>query len=251
MKLRAAWHIAALLGAGLADPARAAEPAATPYRPSVSNPADLSAPGHFELEAGWQKAGGDGSRSGFPWLLKHAFTENFGILLGGEAAVLQREATGQRRRGYGDSSLALKFRRPLAGTSALGLEVGVKLATAADGLGSGDHDYSINGIYSDDYGPLRGDLNLTYTRMGTAATDESRHQLAWAAGFSKALGERWGATAELSGATRRGTRASTQFLAAASYNVSPTLVLDAGAATPLAGNAPGWTAFLGFTWLLR
>ena len=87
--------------------------------------------------------------------------------------------------------------------------------------------------------------------MGTATTDESRHQLAWAAGFSKALGERWGATAELSGATRRGTRASTQFLAAASYNVSPTLVLDAGAAAPLAGNAPGWTAFLGFTWLLR
>jgi hypothetical protein len=83
------------------------------------------------------------------------------------------------------------------------------------------------------------------------AAGESRHQLAWAAGFSRELGECWGAIAGLSGATRRGARPASQLLAAISYAVSPTLVLDAGVATALTGDAPEWTAFLGFTWQIR
>ena len=34
----------------------AEQPTATPYRPTVSNPADLSEPGFFELEAGGRVA---------------------------------------------------------------------------------------------------------------------------------------------------------------------------------------------------
>ena len=115
--------LAALLAPGLADPARAAEPAATPYRPSVSSPADLSAPGH-RLEAVGRKPAATVPLR-FSWLLKHAFTEDFGILLGGEAAVLQREATGS----VGAVTAIAAWRSSSAapgGTSALGLEVGVK-----------------------------------------------------------------------------------------------------------------------------
>jgi hypothetical protein len=39
--------LAALFGAGLADAAAAEEPMATPYRPSVSNPAELPVPGYL------------------------------------------------------------------------------------------------------------------------------------------------------------------------------------------------------------
>ena len=63
---------AAGFAAGLAGAAPASEPAATPYRPSVSSPAALPTPGYLELEAGWQKAGGKETRSGLPLLLKYA-----------------------------------------------------------------------------------------------------------------------------------------------------------------------------------
>jgi hypothetical protein len=50
--------------------ARAAgdEPSTTPYRPSVSTPAALSAPGWLEIEAGWQHddAGGGVRRDAIP-----------------------------------------------------------------------------------------------------------------------------------------------------------------------------------------
>jgi hypothetical protein len=243
---------AACFAAGLAGAALASEPAATPYRPTLSNPAELSAPGHLELEAGWQRETGGGERrAAVPWLAKYAFSEDFGLLLGGEAAVWLRDAAGVRSSGHGDVSLALKFRRPLDGTSALGLEVGARLATASDGLGSGRNDYTVNGIYSGDFGPLRGDLNLGYTRLGDVPAGEGRDEAAWAIALSRALGVHWGAAAELSGTARRGARPASQFLAAVSYSVSPTLVLDAGAATALGGGAPDWTAFLGFTWLPR
>lgn len=131
-QLAAAWFTAGLAGAALAS-----EPPATPYRPSVSSPAALPAPGYLELEAGWQKTGGEESRSGLPLLLKYAFSEDFGVLLGTEAAVSQVVPGASRQRGMGDSTLVLKWRRPLADGRALGLELGAKLATASDGLGSG------------------------------------------------------------------------------------------------------------------
>jgi hypothetical protein len=74
--------------------AYADEIAATPYRPSVSNPAALSVPGWLELEFGTQqiKGGDDKQRDSFPVLAKLAFNENWGILLGGEMAI-QRSDT--------------------------------------------------------------------------------------------------------------------------------------------------------------
>ncbi len=252
-----AGAITLLLGAALAQIAGtqavlAAEPAATPYRPTLSNPAELSAPGYLELEAGWQRETGGGERrAALPWLAKYAFSEDFGVLLGGEAAVWLRDPAGVRRNGQGDMSLTLKFHRALAETSALGLEVGARLDTAANGLGGGRSDYTINGIYSGDFGPLRGDLNLGVTRLGSTAAGEGRDEAAWALALSRNLGGPWGAAVELSGTARRNARPTSLFLAAVSYAVSPTLVLDFGAATALTRVGPDLGLFLGFTWLPR
>lgn len=86
------------LVSGTAVPCRAEEMAATPYRPSVSSPAALSEPGRFELESGWLKSRNpDGStRASLPWLLKYAFTDRFGVLVGSDAFVSETDAPKNR-----------------------------------------------------------------------------------------------------------------------------------------------------------
>ena len=54
--------LAWVLMLGAFSNAWAEEPAATPYRPTVSNPAALSAPGYFELELGALSAKGGEAR---------------------------------------------------------------------------------------------------------------------------------------------------------------------------------------------
>lgn len=238
----AAWPVTVAL---------ASEPAATPYRPSVSSPAALSSPGFWELEAGWQRTTGEAGRTGFPLLLKYAFSEDFGVLLGTEAVASQEMPGRHRRRGLGDSSLTLKWRFPMADDRAFGLEASAKLPTAADGLGSGRPDYTLNGIYSVDFAAYHGDINLTYTRLGVAEDGGAREQLGWAAGLSRDIAENWGATVELSGQVRHGARGTAQALFAVSRSVSPTLVLDAGCARQIAGEGSDWSVFLGGTWLMR
>ena len=86
------------------------EPAATPYRPTVSNPAELSAPGWLEMEAGVarSKGGGNAWQNDTPWLAKLAFSEDFGVLIGGDAWTRQTDASGAAHSGFGDTSLDRK-----------------------------------------------------------------------------------------------------------------------------------------------
>src|SRR6201999_4501480 len=72
----------------------AGRPPVVPYRPSVSTPAQLSAPGYLELEAGGLRATGPDhgtSRFTLPYTLKLAFTPDWGIRVGGDAWVRQAE----------------------------------------------------------------------------------------------------------------------------------------------------------------
>ena len=52
-------------------------PSTTPYRPSVSTPAALSAPGWLEIEAGWQHDDSGGARrDSIPLTFKLAFDKD-------------------------------------------------------------------------------------------------------------------------------------------------------------------------------
>ena len=243
------------LAAALAVPAWAEEPSVTPYRPTASNPAALSAPGWLEVEAGFLKTrGGDGAhQESMPYLLKYAFTPDFGILLGGDARIWQTESDGHRFSGSGDTSLLLKQRWAPGGDDgpALGLEYGVTLPTAKTGLGSGKADYLVNGIYSTEAAGSAIDLNLNLTRIGSIAAGEGRTQLGYAATVSRPLNARWGIAAEISGTARRGTAPTDQLLAATSYAASPRVVWDAGVAFGLAQAAPDWSLFAGVSILLE
>ncbi|MGZ5249267.1 MAG: transporter [Caldimonas sp.] len=240
--------------AALAQAALAADdsPATTPYRPSVSTPAALSAPGWLEIEAGYQHdhAGDGARRDSVPTTFKLAFSPDWGIRIGNEAWVRQQDAAG-RTSGVGDTGVVLKRRFAIDEAQVFGLEAGVNIPTGRRGIGSGSGkpDYAVNAIYSADLGDWHTDLNLVTTRLGQVDPGASRQQLLWAASLSRSLDDRWSVVGELSGTHQRGADATSQFLLAASYNLGKQLTLDAGAARSLRSGPPLWSAFTGFTWL--
>lgn len=227
---------------------------ATPYRPTVSNPADLSEPGWLEVELGGQRidGGGDKRRDSIPALAKLAFTENWGILVGGELGVRRTDKDGVSYQGGGDTTVLVKHRIPTSteGT-AWGIEAGCKLPTAKDTIGSGKTDYIVNGIYSTDFSGNHLDLNLGPTHVGAIAAGEGRFQYNWASSVSRNLDEKWGVFGEVSGSYQQGAPALSQFLAGASCSFSKRIVFDAGATSGLAAAAQDWSVFAGVTILLQ
>jgi hypothetical protein len=225
-----------------AGAARAADsdddPAVVPYRPSVSTPAQLSAPGWFELEAGGLRAAGPAPgalRTSWPWTLKLAFTPDWGVRVGGDAWVRQVDATGApAATGGGDTAFVLKRRFATSDATAWGLELGEKFPTAGAVLGSGHADTTLNGIFSSDFAPAwHTDLNLNETRQGVPAGQPHAWLTGWAAAFSRNLDERWGAVGELSGTHQAAAPNTTQALLAASYAASNAAVFDFGMALGL------------------
>lgn len=246
---------ALLISMGLFSPAQGAEsePSATPYRPTISNPAALSEPGWLELEMGVQRieGGSDRRRDSLPLLAKLAFTENWGILVGGEMGIRRTDMSNEIFSGNGDTTFLLKHRIPAAreGT-AWGFEAGYKSPTAPDTLGSGKSDILFNGIFSSEISAHQLDLNLSATQLGAVADGESNMQYGWALSVARNLDEQWGVFGELSGFSRSAVAPQAQFMAGATYNLSKRVVLDAGASWGLNKATQDWTAFAGLSVLI-
>jgi hypothetical protein len=245
--------IALLLATSAVRAADAEGPSVVPYRPSVSTPAQLSAPGWLELEAGALRAAGPdrgSSRLTVPWTLKLAFTQDWGVRVGGDAWVRQADA-GTVATGGGDTALVLKRRFAIDDASAWGLEAGEKFPTAGRTLGSGRADTTVNAIYSSDFAPAwHADLNLNETRAGVPSSRSHAWQTGWAAAVSRTLDERWGVVGEFSGTHQAATPDAGQFLLAASWSASPAAVLDFGVAHGLTDASPRNQVFAGMTVLL-
>jgi len=229
-----------------ADAADDGGPAVVPYRPSVSTPAQLSAPGYLELEAGGLRATGQGdSRASLPYTLKLAFTPDWGIHVGGEAWVRDRFA-GSTETGVGDTAVVLKRRFAVSDATAWGLELGETFPTAKSSIGLGHAATTINGIFSSDFAPAwHTDINLNETHLGGSG-QPSPWQLGWAAAVSRTLTDSWGAVGEFSGTHQTGFDTA-QFLAAASWTQSPAAVFDFGFARGLNDLSPRWQVFAGVT----
>jgi hypothetical protein len=229
-------------------------PSATPFRPTVTSGAAISAPGWLELEFGGQRLGGNGmdARNSWPYLLKYSFNDRYALLLGGDSYVATTPAESALIDGPGDTTLTLKYKAPGApeGVS-YGLEATMKFPTAADGLGSGERDYSLKGIYGFDMANgFHLDTNLTATRMGSVSANQGQYQWTWATALSRQVGEAWTLAGDLSGTSQSGAPATAQFLAAASYAVNKRLVVDAGFANGLNKDTPKFTVFAGLTVLI-
>ena len=246
--------IAAVLLISAAKPVSSAEEAsAVPYRPTVSNPAALPTPGYFEVEAGFLRARNDEPRrrDSLPVLLKYAFSENVGVLLGGDAIVRQYSDIDGKSTGLGDTGLTLKLHRALHDKLAVGLEAGIKLPTAKDLIGSGKHDVIVNGIMSAEVGEAALDVNLGAIRLGAVNPGESRTASTWAVALSYPINDRWGVAGEFSGVRQGRAPDTSQFLTAISYNVSKKVVLDGGMAWGLTRASTDRAVFAGVTVLLK
>ena len=222
-------------------------PPVTPYRPSVSSPAQLPYPGQLEMEVGGLSSkSDDGRRNSLPLTFKLGFSEQWGVVVSGEGYVSSPDGNGGRAKGVGDTLFVLKRAFVVDEATAFGLELGAKAPTAKDSIGSGRADYSLNGIYSKDMANnVHMDLNLNLTRLGADDPGAGRTQTGWSASFSAPVAERWSANWELSG-TRRDSAASTaQFLLAAIYSPNKRLSLDVGFTRGLNNATPDWAFFTG------
>ncbi len=244
----------ALLCAAALARAADSQPAATPYRPSVSAPAALPEPGWLDVEFGAQriKGGGDKLRDSLPFAAKLAFDADWGVVLGGELAVHRSDWSGPSFDGLGDTTLLLKRRIATADEgTAWGFSVGFKTPTAKDSIGSGKSDALLTGIFSSDFaGDLHLDANLAVTRLGASGPREGRSQYAWALALSRSLNERWSIFAEPSGGSRRGVASTAQLMVGASYSLSKRVVFDCAVARGLNGASPDWQLLAGVTLLL-
>lgn len=224
----------------------------TPYRPSVSTPAALSAPGWLEVEAGIQRSHAEDPkrRDSLPYTLKFAFTPDWGIRIGGDAVVREVGLDGSRTRGVGDTTLVLKRRFAVSDECAFGMELGAKIPTARTALGSGRTDIDINGIYSVDFADTwHADVNALATHIGGVDSGVNHWQLGWAAALSRSVSDRWGVVGELSGTHQGGLANTTQALVAVSYSVSKSVTLDLGTSKGLNTASGGWSVFSGITFL--
>jgi hypothetical protein len=225
-------------------------PSVTPYRPTVSNPAQLSQAGWLEVESGFNRSRSEDAswRNNLPYTLKLALSQDFGILLGGDASVTQADANGEMS-GFGDTLLLLKNRFGATENSAFGVEYGLKAATAPVGLGTGKTDYLVNGIFSTEIRAHTIDLNLGVTQLGANQPNEGVQQVSWATTLSRPAGEFWTVAAEFSGTSRQGVMPTNQFLVAGSYAMNRRLVLDLGVARGISTASPQWSGFFGVSFL--
>ncbi|WP_230410222.1 transporter family protein [Undibacterium rugosum] len=216
----------------------------SPYRPSVSNSAQLPAVGQLELELGMLTASSDSRRQSLPYLMKLAWSEQWGVLLGGEARVRNTQA-GVVEQGVGDTSLVLKRAFILDQETAYGLELSVKLPTAGSVLGSGKRDIGLNSIYSKDIGEWHVDHNLNLTQLGTCEEGSSCWQSGLSSAWTYNLSDKAEIIGEWSGTQRRGTKPQSQILLAFTYSPTPRLCFDIGVTKGMSQNANNWTWFAG------
>ncbi len=225
----------------------------TPYRPSVSSPAQLPAVGQLELEMGWlrvkQSVESDTRRDSAPYQFKLALNKDWGILLGGEAQVRYQSLGAASERGFGDTTLVLKHAVQLDEVSAWGFELGNKFSTAKTSIGSGKDDVSLNGIYSRDIGDWHLDLNANAVRLGLQEAGLGRVQKGLSASFSHNLSEHWAMNAELAATQRHGSNSTAQLLLAAVYSPHKRLSIDVGLIKGLKRGlneaSPDWALFSG------
>ncbi|GAB2837331.1 hypothetical protein GCM10027277_00120 [Pseudoduganella ginsengisoli] len=221
-------------------------PPVTPYRPSVSSPAQLPAPGQLELELGGLAVRDHGARrDSLPYAFKLGFNPEWGVVVSGEAYVSQRDAGMPRDSGIGDTAFTLKRAWAAGEGEAYGLEVMARAPTAKSAIGSGKADYGLNAICSRDFGSVHMDANLNATRIGARGVSEGRVQTGLSASFSAPVNDKWGATLEWSGTRRSGVASTAQLLAAAAYSPHPRLTLDVGVARGLNHATPQWALFTG------
>lgn len=231
---------------------------ATPNRPGVANPADVTQRGVLELEYGWERGFRSPefkTRTAAVGLIRFGLTEDFELHLGMENYVSQISDNPEgRRSGVGNTSPGFKYRfieaEEIWPTLSFAYDIKVPTASWRKGLGSGRVDHNLTFLASKE--KLLGlDWDFNYVlgwigKEGKKSFDDS-HLLALA--FFRPLFGPLGISGEIYGGPRLNRQTpgfgSTDW--AFIYTVTPRIVLDAGVDIGLTSAARDITYFAGIT----
>src|SRR6202521_3822425 len=217
---------------------------AVPNRPTLATTAEAVQRGVFEIEYGFEAAKGHQNING---LLKWGVFKNLELWFLNNP--IQRDAG---IAGRGDSGAGFKFamipqKKAIPKVAVLYVAT---LPTATAGLGAGASGHSVQMLFSKDLGKHHIDINEGVQFVGRPGASGFDRNYFTAFSYAHPLAGKWGYTGEISGFSRTNaaTPATMTVLHATTYNVSPRLILDAGAYFAVYGSLPRVTFFGGVTY---
>lgn len=217
---------------------------AAPNRPTFSTTAETVQTGVFEIEYGFEAAAGHQNING---LLKFGLVKNLELRFANNP--FERDAGSSA---LGDSAVGLKYRlfRERGVLPTFSILYGATLPTAGDNLGADGLGHAAGALLSKDFGKHHVDFNeIAEWRSRSHAGGFDRDYFT-ALAYSRALTNRLGITAEVSGFSRVNsvTPSTLIILPALTYSFSSRLVLDAGSYFAARGELPRVTFFAGVTY---
>jgi hypothetical protein len=217
---------------------------AVPNRPTFASTAEMVPLGVFEIEYGFEAAKGHQNING---LLKWGAVKNLELWFLNNP--IERDAG---TAGLGDSGAGFKYKlfpqknaRPT-----LAVLYVATLPTARPALGAGAMAHLVQILVSKDFGKHHFDINEGVQFVGRPQLSGFDRTYFTALSYSRFLRGKWGYTGEIAGFSRRNatTPATMTLLNAATYNMSPRVVLDAGVYFAAYGQLPRITVFAGVTY---
>ena len=217
---------------------------AVPNRPTFASTAEMVRPGVFEIEYGFEAAKGHQNING---LLKWRAVKNLELWFLNNP--IERDSG---TAGLGDSGAGFKYKlfpqknaRPT-----LAVLYVATLPTARPELGVGATAHLAQVLVSKDFGKHHFDVNegVQFVRRPRSSGFDRTYFTALS--YFRPLRGKWGYTGEIAGFSRlnANTPATMTLLNAATYNLSPRLVLDGGAYVAAYGQLPRVTVFAGVTY---
>src|SRR2546421_9870479 len=217
---------------------------AVPNRPTFASTAEMVQLGVFEIEYGFEAGKGHQNING---LLKWGAVKNLELWFLNNP-VEQDSGTA----GLGDSGAGFKYKlfpqkkaRPTLAVLYI-----ATLPTARPELGVGATAHLAQILVSKDFGKHHFDVNEGVQFVGRPLSSGFDRTYFTALSYFRPLRGKWGYTGEIAGFSRRNatTSATMTLLHAATYNMSPRLVLDGGAYIAAYGQLPRFTVFAGVTY---
>jgi hypothetical protein len=173
-------------------------PAVNPGRPTVTDPAALTAPGWLETELGGLKDLDRDRTFSTPFVLKLTSRNNrLQYRLGADGLIFP----GQGANGFGDTNAGLQYLFASQSKAKFDLagRIAVKLPTAPDFLGTRKVDYNVLFLASRDFSPsVHGDFNLGLSNLSRQGAPGTDNQFLATASFTLPIkGGRWQYTNEI------------------------------------------------------
>lgn len=246
-----------LLSAMVLDSSAEEEMAATPNRPGVADPAEVTQKGVLEIEYGWERAFRSAefkTLTTATGLIRFGLTEDLELRLGMDNYLSQRSGDPEgRRSGVGDTSPGFKYRflkqDGLWPTLAFAYEVKIPTASRKKGLGSGRADHNLFFLASKDLLGLEWELAYNLAWIGKEGRGGFDDLHIWALSFSRPLFGPIGISGEIYGGPRlnRETPGFTSTDWALTYALTSRVIFDAGVDIALNSSARDITYFAGVT----